>query len=89
MANPERGTKQATYKNRIMNDELNDEFYVELLKSLLPRPIHSQEQYDKVQRQIDILIDKGYLLEDERDYLILLGLLIKDYEDRKGILIDE
>jgi len=72
-----------------MNDELNDEFYVELLKSLLPRPIHSQEQYDKVQRQIDILIDKGYLLEDERDYLILLGLLIKDYEDRKGILIDE
>lgn len=72
-----------------MNDKLNDDFYVELLKSLLPRPIHSQEQYDKVQRHIDILIDKGYLLEDERDYLVLLGLLIKDYEDRKGILIDE
>lgn len=70
------------------NDELNDDFYIELLKSLLPRPINSQEQYDKVQRHVDILIDKGHLLEDERDYLVLLGLLIKDYEDRKGILTD-
>ena len=55
--------------------------YLELLTTFPPRPIANEEDFNKTQKIIDTLIDKGELSPDEQDYLSVLGSLIKDYED--------
>ena len=55
--------------------------YLELLKTFPPRPIANEEDFNKTQKIIDTLIDKGELTPDEQDYLSVLGSLIRDYED--------
>lgn len=56
--------------------------YKELMLRLLPRPIKTESEYDRIQQEVDRLIDKGDLTPDEQDYLDLLGTLIMDYEER-------
>jgi len=55
--------------------------YLELLNTFPPRPIANEEDFNKTQKIIDTLIDKGELTPDEQDYLSVLGSLIRDYED--------
>lgn len=55
--------------------------YMSLLAAFPPRPIASEEDYIATQKVIDSLIDQSELTPDERDYLNVLGSLIRDYED--------
>jgi len=55
--------------------------YLELLTTFPPRPIANEDDFNKTQKIIDTLIDKGELTPDEQDYLSVLGSLVRDYED--------
>ncbi|HEY9705040.1 MAG TPA: hypothetical protein V6C58_21555 [Allocoleopsis sp.] len=52
-----------------------------LFAKFTPRPITTESQFLATQNVIDSLIDQEHLNNDEQDYLNLLGLLIKDYEE--------
>jgi HTH-type transcriptional regulator/antitoxin HigA len=56
--------------------------YIELLKRFPPRPLKTEEDLSAIQIVIDSLIDQGTLTEDERDYLIVLGILVYEYQQR-------
>ncbi|MCB9148501.1 MAG: transcriptional regulator [Caldilineaceae bacterium] len=56
--------------------------YQELLFTYAPRTIHTEEEYEALQEQVDALIDQGELSAAEQAYLDLLGVLISDYEAR-------
>lgn len=60
--------------------------YLELLNLFQPRPIKTEEEYYKMQKVIDSLIDQEQLNQDERDYLNLLGSLIAEYEAKHNPL---
>lgn len=60
----------------------NEMTYRDLLLRFLPRPIMNEADYAATQQEVDRLIDKGELSQDEADYLHLLGTLIMDYEAR-------
>ena len=64
-----------------INGLTTDDQYLKLLIKFPPRPIKSEEDFDKIQAVIDSLIDKGCLTSDEQDYLNVLGSLVRDYED--------
>ena len=55
--------------------------YLKLLIKFPPRPIKSEEDFNRVQAVIDSLIDQENLTSDEQDYLNVLGSLVRDYED--------
>lgn len=55
--------------------------YTELLAAGQPRSITSDEEADRIQKQIDALIDKGQLTQDEEEYLSLLGDLVAAWEE--------
>lgn len=55
--------------------------YAALLAHFQPRPIQSEAEAERVQAEIDRLIDQGNLSEDERTFLNLLGDLILVWED--------
>jgi HTH-type transcriptional regulator / antitoxin HigA len=58
--------------------------YSELLQEFEPRPIHSEQQAERIEGLIDHFIDKpGVLSEDERDFLDLLGNLLAAWEADK------
>ncbi len=59
----------------------NNSEYMSLLAAFPPRPIASEEDYIATQQVIDSLLDRSELTTDERDYLNVLGSLIRDYED--------
>ncbi|MEZ4863045.1 MAG: hypothetical protein R3C14_17125 [Caldilineaceae bacterium] len=63
-----------------MMNGLNKEQYGQLLAAFPPHTIGSEEEYDKVQAEIDRLIDQGDLTEAETAYLDLLGTLVWAYE---------
>jgi HTH-type transcriptional regulator/antitoxin HigA len=65
-----------------------DTSYTELLKSFPPRPIKSEEDFEKTQAVIDSLLDKGELTEAEEDYLNLLGILVHEYEEKQELVPD-
>lgn len=45
-----------------------------------PRPILSEADFEATQTQIDTLVDKREITQDERDYLEVLSMLVCDYE---------
>ncbi|NJM27946.1 MAG: transcriptional regulator [Pseudanabaena sp. RU_4_16] len=47
-----------------------------------PRPILSEADSEATQAQIDTLVDKREITQDERDYLEVLGILVCDYEQK-------
>ena len=55
--------------------------YLQLLIKFPPRPIKSEDDFDKIQAVIDDLIDQENLTIEEQDYLNVLGSLVRDYED--------
>jgi len=57
--------------------------YADLLARFAPASITDEEEADRVQRQIDDLIDRGALSPDERKLLSLLGDLVLAWEDNR------
>jgi HTH-type transcriptional regulator/antitoxin HigA len=57
-------------------------YYIELITTFPPRPITNEAELIATQNQINSILDKGKLTQDERDYLKVLGTLVYDYEDK-------
>jgi HTH-type transcriptional regulator/antitoxin HigA len=55
---------------------------MELITTFPPRPITNDAELIATQNQINSLLDKGKLTQDDRDYLKVLGTLVYDYEDK-------
>ena len=47
-----------------------------------PRPIANEAELIATQNQINSILDKRKLTQDDRDYLKVLGLLVYDYENK-------
>jgi HTH-type transcriptional regulator / antitoxin HigA len=62
--------------------------YTNLLISFPPRPIKSEEDFEKTQDIVDKLLDKGKLTPEEEDYLFVLGMLILEYEEHLDLVPD-
>lgn len=57
-------------------------YYIELITTFPPRPITNDAELIATQNQINSILDKGKLTQDDRDYLQVLGTLVYDYEDK-------
>ncbi len=57
-------------------------YYIELITTFPPRPITNDAELIATQNQINHILDKGKLTQDDRDYLKVLGTLVYDYEDK-------
>lgn len=57
-------------------------YYMELITTFPPRPITNDTELVATQNQINSILDKGKLTQDDRDYLKVLGTLVYDYEDK-------
>jgi HTH-type transcriptional regulator/antitoxin HigA len=56
-------------------------YYLELIAAFPPRPIANEAEYQATQEQINKILDRPKLTEDDRAYLKILGLIIYDYEE--------
>ena len=56
--------------------------YLELLIQFPPRSIESEADLSATQTVIDRLLDAKILTSEEKDYLILLGMLVYEYEEK-------
>jgi HTH-type transcriptional regulator / antitoxin HigA len=54
--------------------------YLDLIRSLPPRPIRSEKEYQAAQSVVDQLLDTPQPTQAQQDYLNVLGLLIAEYE---------
>lgn len=54
--------------------------YADLVTAFPPRPIQTEEQYQAVQKRIDLFLEREALTPDERDYLTILGMVLEAYE---------
>ena len=57
-------------------------YYIELITTFPPRPITNDAELIATQNQMNSILDKGKLTQDDRDYLKVLGTLVYDYEDK-------
>lgn len=61
-------------------------YYIELITIFPPRPITNDGELIATQNQINYILDKGKLTQDDRDYLKVLGTLVYDYEDKNELM---
>jgi HTH-type transcriptional regulator/antitoxin HigA len=54
--------------------------YLALVRKHPLRPIRSEDELDRAIVMVDSLIARGVLDDGERDYLLVLGRLVEDYE---------
>ncbi len=57
-------------------------YYIELIITFPPRPINNESDLIATQNQINSILDKGNLTQDDQDYLKVLGTLVYDYEQK-------
>jgi HTH-type transcriptional regulator / antitoxin HigA len=57
-------------------------YYIKLLTTFPPRPITNEDELIATQNQINSILDKGNITQDDRDYLRVLGTLVYDYEQQ-------
>ncbi len=57
-------------------------YYLELIVNFPPRPIANEAEYQATQAQINKILERSNLTEDDRAYLKILGLTIYDYEEK-------
>lgn len=57
-------------------------YYLELIVNFPPRPIANEAEYEATQAQINKILERSNLTEDDRAYLKILGLAIYDYEEK-------
>ncbi|MCO5177336.1 MAG: hypothetical protein M9890_10245 [Thermomicrobiales bacterium] len=62
--------------------------YIEIIASLPPRAIRSDDELDEVVATMDSLLERGDLSADEQDYLNTLSILVEAYEDERFPLPD-
>jgi HTH-type transcriptional regulator/antitoxin HigA len=55
-------------------------YYIELINTFPPRLITNEAELIATQNQINFILDKENLTQDDRDYLKVLGTLVYDYE---------
>ena len=57
-------------------------YYFQLINTFPPRPISNEAQLLATQDQIDAIIDRQNITQDDKDYLEVLGTLVYDYEQK-------
>jgi HTH-type transcriptional regulator / antitoxin HigA len=57
-------------------------YYMEMVTTFPPRPIANDADFVATQERINSILDKKVITQDDRDYLMALGLLIYDYEEQ-------
>jgi HTH-type transcriptional regulator / antitoxin HigA len=57
-------------------------YYLQLINTFPPRPITNEAQLLATQDQIDAIIDRQNITQDDKDYLEVLGTLVYDYEQK-------
>ena len=57
-------------------------YYFQLINTFPPRPINNEAQLLATQDQIDAIIDRQNITQDDKDYLEVLGTLVYDYEQK-------
>lgn len=57
-------------------------YYIELITTFPPRPITNDAELIATQNQINYILGKSKLTQDDRDYLKVLGTLVYDFEDK-------
>src|SRR5919199_5968421 len=57
-------------------------YYIDLITTFPPRPITNDAELIATQSQINSIVDKGKLTQDDRNYLKVHGTLVYDYEDK-------
>lgn len=57
-------------------------YYLQLINNFPPRPINNEAQLLATQDQIDAIIDRQNITQDDKDYLEVLGTLVYDYEQK-------
>jgi HTH-type transcriptional regulator/antitoxin HigA len=61
-------------------------YYIELITTFPPRPITNNDELIATQEQINYILDKGNLTQDDRDYLKVLATLVYDYEQSHELI---
>ncbi len=56
------------------------EYYLDLLQAFPPRPINNEAELIATQNQINSILDRKQLTQDDHDYLKVLGMLVYQYE---------
>lgn len=59
-----------------------DNYYLQLMTDFPPRPINNEEELKITQQRINNILAKEKLTQDDKDYLLVLGSLIYDYEEK-------
>ncbi len=57
-------------------------YYIELITTFPPHPITNEAELIATHNQINSILDKGKLTQDDHNYLKVLGTLVYDYEDK-------
>ena len=57
-------------------------YYIELITTFPPRPITNDAELRATQNQINSILDRKTITQDDRDYLNVLGTLVYDYEEK-------
>jgi HTH-type transcriptional regulator/antitoxin HigA len=57
-------------------------YYIKLITTFPPRPITNEEELIATQNQINSILDRGNITQDDKDYLKVLGTLVYDYEQQ-------
>ncbi|BAZ46806.1 transcription regulator with HTH domain protein [Chondrocystis sp. NIES-4102] len=57
-------------------------YYLQLINSFPPRPINNEAQLLATLAQIEAIIDKKNIDQDDKDYLEVLGTLVYEYEQK-------
>lgn len=66
--------------------ENHSDYYRDLINSFLPRPITKEDELIATQKQINSILDKKQLTQDDKDYLKVLGMLVYEYEEMHEII---
>ncbi len=56
-------------------------YYLQLVMEFPPRPIKNDEELMATQNRVNVILDKGILQPEDREYVRVLGMLIYEYED--------
>lgn len=61
-------------------------YYIELINAFPPRPINNETELIATQNQINSILDRQNLTQDDKDYLQVLGVLVYEYEKSNEII---
>jgi HTH-type transcriptional regulator / antitoxin HigA len=61
-------------------------YYLQLINTFPPRPISNEAELLATQEQIDAIIDRQNITQDDQDYLEVLGTLVYDYEQKNELM---